>query len=169
MAFFQKTQREIARRSLLPTPRKIRFVVGATELFNSISHAKPVWEASAIICSLYISSALGVVLACQTSFLHSEHPPSSTPLNTEDGLSSDADNQGTCLRHKAAEGKKCNTGSAASWAARSSTVKDCHRMSLFMRKVVSADFNGSFHRSKLKTQWSCLLFLAHLRHVLRGK
>lgn len=81
-------------------------MVGATELFNSISRAKPVWEASAIIYSLYISSALGVVLACQTSFLHSEHPPSSSPLNTANGLSADADNQGTCLTHKAAEGKK---------------------------------------------------------------
>lgn len=49
-------------------------------------------------------------------------------------------------------GKKCSRGSAASWAARSSAVKHCHRMSLFMRKLVSADFNDSFHRSKLKTQ-----------------
>lgn len=127
-------------------------MIGAIELFYSISRAKPVWEASAIIYRLYISSALGVVLACQTSFLHSEHPPSSSPLNTADGLSADADNQGTCLRHKAAEGKKCSRGSAASWAARSSAVKHCHRMSLFMRKLVSADFNDSFHRSKLKTQ-----------------
>lgn len=108
-------------------------------MFNSISQAKRIWETSAIISNLYISL---VLLECRTFLLHSELPFLSLPRNTGDALSSDAENEGTYHRHKAAVGK-CIGG----WdmAVRSSTPST-HSASLLMRGLGFADFHGHFHR-----------------------
>jgi hypothetical protein len=79
-------------------------------------------KACTTIARLYISL---VLLECRTFLLHSERPFLSLPMSTEDVLSSDAENEGTSHRHKAAARKHIGDWDMAARSSASSTVTAC--------------------------------------------